>query len=273
MLDRVAVRDEQLADELGGEEAVVDDAGNRVQARGERAGVGEIGRQVGQHAYDALRRRIIRCELAPGRTFTEASVAEELGIGRTPVREALARLAREGFVVVAPRAGCRVSEVTLGDVMELFELREPLETKAAELAASRIDGPGLDELQRLTDVPFVEDAADAAGLAAFLGANTAFHSAVARYAGNGRLRATLDGIADQLERLHWLGVPTSPRVGDMLGDHREMIAALAARDGEHAAALALRHCRTSRQVVVDAVLESGVLHGAAIHHDANEERR
>lgn len=226
-----------------------------------------------QRAYDALRRRIIRCELAPGRTFTEASVAEELGIGRTPVREALARLARDGFVVVAPRAGCRVAAITLGDVMELFELREPLEAKAAELAATRIDEAGLAELQRLTDVPFVEDAGDEAGLADFLGANTAFHAALAGFAGNGRLAATLDGIADQLERLHWLGVPTSPRVNDLLGEHHEMIAALAARDGERAAALAVRHCRTSRQVVVDAVLESGVLRDAAIHHDANEERR
>jgi DNA-binding GntR family transcriptional regulator len=225
-----------------------------------------------ERAYQALRRRIIRCELAPGQAFTEASIAEELGLGRTPVREALARLSRDGFVVVAPRAGCRVAQVTLGDVMELFELREPLEAKVAELAAARIDEPALAELQRLTDVPFVHDADDAAGLAAFLGANTAFHAALARVAGNGRLAATLDGIADQLERLHWLGVPTSPRVNDLLGEHREMIAALAARDGERAAALAVRHCKTSRQVVVDAVLESGVLRGAALHHDRGGRR-
>lgn len=228
-------------------------------------GGSEVRGTQSERAYDALRRRIIRCELAPGRAFTEASIAEDLGMGRTPVREALARLVRDGFVVVAPRAGCRVARITLGDVMELFELREPLEAKAAELAAARIDEASLAELQRLTDVPFAHDAADAAGLAAFLGANTAFHAVLTRVAGNGRLAAVLDGIADQLERLHWLGVPTSPRVDDLLAEHREMIAALAARDGERAAVLAARHCRTSRQVVVDAVLESGVLRDAAIH--------
>lgn len=223
-----------------------------------------------QQAYDELRRRIIRCELAPGRAFTEASIAEELGLGRTPVREGLARLAREGLVVVAPRAGCRVAEVTLGDVLELFELREPLEAKAAELAAQRIDEAELAELQRLTDVPFAEDAV---GIAAFLGANTAYHATIGRIAGNARLAAVLGDISDQLERLHWLGVPTSPKVGDLLAEHRAMIAAFSARDGARAAELAARHCRTSRQIVIDAVLESGVLRGATIQHDAKGERR
>lgn len=226
-----------------------------------------------QQAYDELRRRIIRCELAPGRTFTEASIGEELGLGRTPVREALARLAREGLVVVAPRAGCRVAEVTLGDVLELFELREPLEAKAAELAAQRISASDLAELQRLTDVPFAHDPDDAAGIAAFLGANTAYHSTIGRIAGNGRLVAVLGDISDQLERLHWLGVPTSPKVGDLLAEHQAMIAALTTRDGGRAAELAAGHCRTSRQVVVDAVLESGVLRGATIHYDAKGDRR
>jgi DNA-binding GntR family transcriptional regulator len=224
-----------------------------------------------EQAYAELRRRIIRCDLAPGQAFTEASIAEDLGLGRTPVREALSRLSREGFVVVAPRAGCRVADVTLGDVMELFELREPIEAKAAELAASRIDDAAVAELQRLTDIPFVSDPADEAGLAAFLGANTAFHALIGRVAGNRRLATVLDDIADQLERLHWLGVPTSPRVGDLLSEHHATIAALAARDATRAAELAVAHCRTSRQVIVDAVLESGVLLGAAIHPRTTDE--
>ena len=87
-------------------------------------------------AYRALRDEILRCELAPGSRVVEGEIAERLGMSKTPVKKALGMLIHEGFVEVRPRHGYQVTEITLADVQEVYQLRQILEPAAAELAAT-----------------------------------------------------------------------------------------------------------------------------------------
>jgi DNA-binding GntR family transcriptional regulator len=102
-----------------------------------------------ERAYELLKEQIITTRMKPGTVIEEAVLVNDLGLGRTPVREALKRLEAERLVVVLPRRGMYVAEVTLAELRELEEVRLPLETLSARLAVQRITPRQLDELERL----------------------------------------------------------------------------------------------------------------------------
>src|SRR5918992_3698326 len=113
-------------------------------------------RLVAERAYAALRERIVTLRLPPGTVLREDELMAELDIGRTPLREAVKRLALEGFVAVQPRRGTYVTEVDAAGIVHITEVRAELEGYAAELAARRMDagarraaGALLDEIERL----------------------------------------------------------------------------------------------------------------------------
>jgi DNA-binding GntR family transcriptional regulator len=116
---------------------------------------------LADEAYARIRRRIVGCELAPGAQVTEGQLVETHGIGKTPVREALQRLAQEGLVQPIRRSGYRIVPITLRDVRDLFGLRLIVEPAAAELAVGRLDLARLREIQARYDACFLDDPAAA----------------------------------------------------------------------------------------------------------------
>src|SRR5450830_719265 len=115
-------------------------------------------------AYAALRDDIIEWRLAPGTVLAEVEQSERLGVSRTPLREALSRLSAEGLTTTAGGRGVVVSDISLEDIDELFELRETLEGRAAALAAERGDAAIFEELQReLLRAPELINGADRPG--------------------------------------------------------------------------------------------------------------
>lgn len=102
-----------------------------------------------ERAYELLKEMIVTTRMKPGAMIEEAALVSDLGLGRTPVREALKRLEAERLVVVLPRRGMYVAEVTLAELRELEEVRIPLETLSARLAVQRITPRRLQELERL----------------------------------------------------------------------------------------------------------------------------
>src|SRR5579864_9717881 len=107
--------------------------------------------QLADQAYIAIRDLIVSLELAPGAVLDERALIEQLGIGRTPVREALRRLAQEQLVEVFPRRGMFVTNVDVRDLARISEVREALEPEAARLAAERATEDERDELAALRD--------------------------------------------------------------------------------------------------------------------------
>ena len=104
-----------------------------------------------EQAYQEIKKRIIRTELSPGAVINESELMDELGFGRTPVREALKRLQSDDLVAVKPRRGIFVSELAITDLSQIFEVRVELEALAVRLACQRISDEELEHLKRLTN--------------------------------------------------------------------------------------------------------------------------
>ncbi len=205
--------------------------------------------------YAEIRSRITRLEIAPGSSFTEAQLALQLGLSKTPVREALSRLRQEGFVHLAPGAGYRASDVTIKDTRELFALRVLLEGEAAALAAAQAVGlSDLRALEELCTSTYSPD--DTGSVDRFLEANTQFHLMVGRASGNVRLTTILEVMLVQMERLFRIGLLLSSRADEIVHEHRDLLQAILAGDAEAARKVAVAQVRASQRMVIDALVSS-----------------
>ncbi len=203
---------------------------------------------------DAIRRDIIAGVLTPGARVTEASLAQRYDVSRVPVREALRGLESEGFIDSRPHVGSRVAAIPVHDADDLFAVREALEVSTARSAARRAaalysgDESPEDWWRLRRQIAGLLDAGDAhvaAGdLDPLVGINDQIHIAIAELSGS----ATLTRLLRQLSwKIEWLYAADMQSRGKRLWpDHRVIVGAIDAGDGERAAALMAAHVRESR---------------------------
>lgn len=204
-----------------------------------------------EQAVAALRREILTTRLMPGETLSESAAAAMLGLGKAPVRAALARLAEEGLMQAVPRRGWVVSLVTVRDIHEVFGLRLLLEPEAARRAAGRVDAEALRRLDAVCACGYRPE--DEESTHAFLDANKAFHVAVAELSGNGRLARQIDRLLDESTRMLTLGLRTRDRTGEMAHEHHALIEALALGRAEQSAAIMREQVAASHRMVLAAL--------------------
>jgi DNA-binding GntR family transcriptional regulator len=210
-----------------------------------------------------LKRRIIQCEIAPGARLTETQLVRELGLGKTPIREALVRLINEGFVRNIPRHGYEVAPITLSDVEDLFRLRRILESAAMALAAGHIDGALRQRMARLCQVRSYSPG-DARSVAAYRRANHEFHSLIARASGSRRLAEAMERVEQESDRLFNLSLLFRDR-GEMVRlGHQRLLAALVAGDAEAARRHALEGIARSERVIKEALLASAAVRATRV---------
>jgi DNA-binding GntR family transcriptional regulator len=212
----------------------------------------DAGASLAGEAFARLKRGITRCEIPPGARLTEAGLMRRLGLGKTPIREALVRLVHEGLVRAIPRHGYEVAPITLADVEDLFRLRRVLEPAATELAAGRID-PATE--RRLTALSRVESCVpgDLRSVAAYRRATHEFHVLVARAAGSRRLAEAVERLEDESDRLFILGLMQPERRRAVRLGHQGLLAALLAGDGAAARRQALEGIVHAERVIRDAL--------------------
>lgn len=207
---------------------------------------------LGQRAYEEIRQRIITLELAPGAVLDETELQEQLGVGRTPIREAIKRLALENLVTIVPRRGMFVAEIGVNDLQRLLEVRLVLETLAVRLAAQR----GTAEHWRRMDALLQQPAASVLDdPAALIRADEAFHEVIYDAADNEYLQDSLAVLLRLNERLWYHFLPGSDGLELTTADHRAIAESLRARDAARAEALMLQHIKRVqerlRQRIVD----------------------
>lgn len=193
----------------------------------------------GAAAYEQIRAMIFEGKLAAGTHVTEAALVRLLDMSRTPIREALARLATEGQLIAAPGRGFVVVEVRPADLIDVYAVRARLEGLAAENAAARLTRVDLARLEDLYDA--MEDARgrDADSELAVL--NSEFHRVIAQAAGNVYLEAMLDDIREVFDRFRTTALALPGRRDDAHREHGALIAALRAQDAAVARGLAEEH--------------------------------
>lgn len=211
--------------------------------------------RLSDSAYTELRSRITTLQILPGSSFTEGQIAGNLGLSKTPVREALTRLRQDGFVVVDSGGGYRASEVTIRDTHDLFAMRVLLEGEAAGLAATQ--AVHLADLRTLEDLCASSySPADTTSVDRFLDANTRFHIMIGQVGGNQRLTHTLEIILVQMERLFRIGLLLSSRSEEIVHEHSDLLRAIVAGDAEVARKVAVAQVRASQRMVIDALVSS-----------------
>jgi DNA-binding GntR family transcriptional regulator len=194
---------------------------------------------IAERAYYALRDRIVTLRLAPGTLLREDELMRDLGIGRTPLREAVKRLALEDLVAVRPRSGTFVTEVDSAGIIHIAEVRSELEAQAAELAALRMDEATRARAEALLDqVRGLERAADAEALMAL---DESIHRLAWEAARNPYLAATLDRYFVLSLRIWHVVLDRVPGLGGVVFDHARLLEAMLARDPTLARSLMREH--------------------------------
>lgn len=198
-----------------------------------------------ERVYRAVTRRAVDWRFAPGARINEVALAAELGVSRTPVREALNRLARDGFVHFVPNRGFVARDLGPELVRDLYELRAAIEVAAVRLACERA---GDEAIARLADA-WRAATADAARrrLDRLAAADEAFHLGIARLSGNGQLVATLERVNAQIRYFRRVDQESPERRERTYREHGAVLDCLARRDARLAGELVERHVVLSRE--------------------------
>jgi len=197
---------------------------------------------LADQAYHAIRGLIVSLELAPGAVIDERQLVERLAIGRTPVREALRRLAQERLVEVYPRRGMFVSGVDVRELARLSEVREVLEPEAARLAAERATDAERRELGALLAE------LDTAG-GELMDLDERIHRAVYRAAHNDLLEATLEQYYVLALRIWSMALDRAHDLGEAVEEHRALLEAIRSGDAERAADTMRAHVQNFEQAM------------------------
>lgn len=204
---------------------------------------------LSQQAYERLREGIVTLKLAPGTPINEPALIDELGLGRTPIREALQRLACEGLIVMRPRRGASVAGLSITDLQQIFELRRTLEGYAAALAAERATPADLERLHAV--LAALEQIGPAADAQAHMEIDRAFHRALARAAHNPFLESTLARMYMLSLRLWYLALAKIGPMRESIEDLRAVVDAIARHDSAQAEAALRAHITAFQQRIKD----------------------
>lgn len=207
-----------------------------------------------EQVYQRIKSDIVLGLYHPGEKLDVNHLATQYKVSRTPVRDALHVLQREGMVEVLPRVGYFTSRITIKDIEDVFQLRMIVETASAELAASRIADEDLADLEHLGS-RYV--AGNIRSYKEFLAENRDFHYRVALASGNSRLAQVIDGLLNQMQRMLILRLDLRDNADEMLAEHRRLLAALRARDSAAARAAMEDALRNAQEAVMQSILTRG----------------
>ena len=200
---------------------------------------------LSEQAYSQLRSKIVELEFAPGDVLKEDDLRSQLGIGRTPIREALQRLEREHFVTVVPRQGIFVTGIDVSELSMLFETRSVLEPYAARLAALRGDEASWDAMEEALDQTSAADDGNR-----LLAIDRTCHEIMWQAAGN---RFLIDMLYAQSDRLWHLYLAEVADPDHAVQEHIAILKALRDGDSDLAASLVDDHVASFDAQIRDAV--------------------
>ncbi|HOV79140.1 MAG TPA: GntR family transcriptional regulator [Bacillota bacterium] len=202
--------------------------------------------------FESLREAIILGRLKPGERLMEIQLAEEMGVSRTPVREAIRKLELEGFVVMVPRKGAYVAGISLKDIVDVFEVRAALEGLAAGLAAERITDGELEQLERSLIQVNVSSPGDINVIAE---GDSSFHNLIYLASRNQRLVQIITHLQEQIQRFRMTTLSQPGRTKIALDEHKKIVEAISERDIELAQTLAREHIENAEQILLNALRE------------------
>jgi DNA-binding GntR family transcriptional regulator len=231
---------------------------NRVSKRAAMAPNGKVRlsrKSLHEQVADDLRDRIITGRLAPGQKLAVNDLAGEIGVSLTPLREALKLLATESLIDLTPNRGASVSQVTVQQTRDLFEVIAGIEALAAELACKRMTAGELDELRGLHEE--MRNFAQEADRTAYFDLNRRIHDRIVEIARNPILADQRNRLAQQAERVRFIALGNDARRDEAMQEHLDLMAAFEAGDADRARRIWRKHLIASGAQTIDLLAQRG----------------
>lgn len=203
--------------------------------------------------FNTLRQAILKGELKPGERLMEMALAERLGVSRTPIREAMRKLELEGLVVMVPRRGAQVANITEKDLNDVLEVRIALENMAIEKACRRMTEEQMKKLW-MAAREFEQNMEDG-NLVKLAEADVKFHEIIYEASGNARLIQVLNNLREQIYRyrVEYLKEEETRQV--LVREHQELYQAIRERDEEKARRISFAHIENQRKAIICSLRE------------------
>lgn len=198
--------------------------------------------------FENLREAIVEGKLKPGQRLMEVQLAEQLGVSRTPVREAIRKLELEGLVVMLPRKGAYVADMSLKDVIDVLEIRASLEGLAASLATERISDEDIKKLESIVD-EFKESVNDL-DVESLLKKDVEFHECIFQAANNPKLHQLITSLWEQVYRFRFTYVSDYDSTVKIMEEHSMILDSIKNRDSELAKKYAMEHIQTAENFMI-----------------------
>ncbi len=203
--------------------------------------------------FNTLRRAIITGEFAPGERLMEISLANRLGVSRTPVREAIRKLELEGLVIMIPRKGAQVAKITEKNLRDVIEIRCVLEEFAASLACERIDEEGKQKLEAAHQ-EFVK-AVQNNDILEIVEKDEQFHDVIFEATSNDRLITIINNLREQFYRYRMEYVKDIDQRSVLVQEHEKLLHAISVHDVDTAKSIMRTHLHNQQDGVIQSIQE------------------
>lgn len=201
--------------------------------------------------FNTLRKAILTGELKPGERLMEIHLANKLGVSRTPIREAIRKLELEGLVIMIPRRGAEVAQITEKSLKDVLEVRRALDALCVELACERITEEELTGLREAcSEFERATHTKDATTIAA---ADVALHDIIVHATGNARLIQLINNLSEQMYRYRFEYIKDESRHDKLVEEHRMIYESIVAKDKEQAARAAQLHIDNQEKSIIEQI--------------------
>ena len=198
--------------------------------------------------FNTLRKAILTGKLKPGERLMEVHLASRLGVSRTPIREAIRKLELEGLVIMIPRRGAEVAQITEKSLKDVLEVRRALDALSVELACDRITEEEIRTLKDACDE--FENAVKGKEVSVIAKADVALHDIIVQAAGNQRLQQLVNNLAEQMYRYRFVYIKDESQHEKLIAEHKEIYESIANRDKERASKAAKIHIDNQEKSII-----------------------
>ena len=202
--------------------------------------------------FNTLRQAILRGELKPGERLMEVQLANKLGVSRTPIREAIRKLELEGLVLMIPRKGAEVADITEKSLMDVLEVRKALEELAVQLCCDKITGKEIEELHRAAD-DFRRILKTSDDVTEIAEADVRFHDIIYLATGNQKLIQILNNLREQMYRYRVECIKRKESHPILIAEHEEIIRRIENKEKKEAADIVCRHIDRQAEVMTGVI--------------------
>ncbi|MDD3361915.1 MAG: GntR family transcriptional regulator [Hespellia sp.] len=201
--------------------------------------------------FNTLRQAILRGELKPGERLMEIQLANKLGVSRTPIREAMRKLENEGLVLMVPRKGAEVAEITEKSLRDVLEVRRALEELCVQLACDKMTKEGIEELRKAAEE--FEEVVDSEDITVVAAKDVAFHDIIYAATDNPKLIALLNNLREQMYRFRAEYLKRDEFHPQLLKEHKQIIEGILNHRKDEAAKIMCQHIDNQVEAVIDII--------------------